>query len=86
MKVQFIFSMKDGRKAVSGESLWNDELFHKVGDVLTCDSKQWRVTAVDHIFQGCFGAPKYRQHSLMLEPINHSDFPEKDNVLVKQGA
>lgn len=83
MKVIGIFTFKNGSKAVSGSSLWDDNLTHKIGDTLICGEKKWQVVAVDHIHQGCFGVPTTRWHALKLQPIDHNDLPNIDDVLVK---
>ncbi len=84
MKITGIFTMKDGTKIVDGRSPWNDNVSHKIGDVLVCGLRQWIVVDVDHIHQGCFGAPSERWHVLKLKPVNHNDMPNKGDVLVKQ--
>jgi hypothetical protein len=82
MIVDGTFQLK-GDLVVDGHSDWDDNLSHKVGDILNCGSKQWEVIAVDRIFQGCFGRPSVRHHTLKLKPIGHSDMPIIGDVLIK---
>jgi hypothetical protein len=82
MEVTHIYDIKELGKLFTGKSRWEDEVYHQNGDVLSCGSKKWRVTAVSHFRQGCFGVPQYRLHSLKLEPIDHTDFPQVGDVLV----
>jgi hypothetical protein len=67
---------------VTGHSNWQDNLTHKVGDVLTCETKQWTIIGVERIHQGCFGAPKDRYHALKLDPIGHDTMPAEGDILV----
>lgn len=83
MKVTGFFTLKDDSKVVDGVSLWEDNISHKVDDILVCGEKQWRIVDVSHIFQGCFVAPKWRDHSVKLEPIDHNDLPNIGDVLIK---
>jgi len=83
MKVFDILKLKDGIKVVCGESLWDDNITHKVDDILVCGEKRWQVVSVDHLHQGCFGVPTTRWHALQLQPIGHSDLPNIDDILVK---
>jgi hypothetical protein len=83
MKVDNIFTLKDGSKAISGFSLWDDNISHKVGDTLIYGEKKWQVVAVDKIIQGCFGRPTTRYHALKLQPIDHDDLPNPGDILVK---
>jgi hypothetical protein len=83
MKVNGIFKLKDGSKIVGGDSLWDDNITHKVDDILVCGDKRWQVVAVEHIHQGCFVVPITRWHALKLQPIGHDDLPNINDVLVK---
>ena len=82
MLVIGIFTFSNGTKAISGETIWEDNVSHRVGQVLTCGSKQWKVVAINRIYQGCFSKPEKRYHDLKLEPINHTDQPNVDDRLV----
>jgi hypothetical protein len=82
MEVTHIYDIQKLGTLFTGKSRWEDEVYHRIGDVLTCGSKKWKVIAVSHFRQGCFGIPQYRLHSLKLEPIDHEDFPQVGDVLV----
>lgn len=82
MEVTHIYDIKGLGKLFTGKSRWEDEVYHRNGDILSCDSKQWRVTAVSHFRQGCFSVPRYRLHSIKLEPIDHQDFPQVGDILL----
>lgn len=81
MIVDGVFQLKIG-KVVTGSSLWKENCSHKEGDVLTCDTKQWKVVGVDRIFQGCFSVPIIRYHALILEPIGHDAMPVEGDILL----
>ena len=82
MEITHIYDIKELGKLFTGKSRWEDKVYHRIGDVLSCDSKKWKVTAVSHIRQGCFTTPTTRLHSVKLEPIDHTDFPQVGDVLV----
>jgi|HubBroStandDraft_5_1064220.scaffolds.fasta_scaffold17562_3 hypothetical protein len=84
MEVTGVFSLKDGRRVICGESLWEHNITHKVGDILVCGSKRWAVKAVERFHQGCFGIPTLRYHGLYLEPLEHNDMPNIKDILVKE--
>jgi hypothetical protein len=82
MKIHGVFDLKIRGKVVAGRSPWTDNVWHKIGDVLICGDKKWRVIAVDTIFQGCFSIPTTRMHGLQLEPIDHNEQPNIGDDLV----
>lgn len=83
MKVDGIFNIKGRGKVITGATPWEDKVFHKLGDILVCGDRKWRVTGVDSIHQGCFGfAPTTRMHGLQLEPIDHNEQPNIGDDLV----
>jgi hypothetical protein len=82
MKITGLFNIKKRGIVVCGISPWQDNIQHKLGDILTCGTKQWRVIAVDHFRQGCFYTPKDRMHSLQLEPVGHNSQPNIDDELI----
>jgi hypothetical protein len=84
MKVLFILDIKKGINAYYGETVWEDNVTHKIGEVIACKSKKWKITSVADIAQGCFCKPKNRYHCLRLEPIDHDTFPAVGDVLVKK--
>jgi len=81
MEITHIYDLKKHGTIFCGRSRWEDEIYHRIGDVVFCASKKWRVTAVSHIRQGCFSVPQYRMHSIKLEPIDHEGFPQVGDVL-----
>lgn len=83
IEITGIFKLKNGDRVVSGESPWDNEVQLNVNDVLVCGSKQWKIIAIDRIYQGCFGAPTFRQHALKLNPIGHNDMPNEKDILVR---
>ena len=83
MKVKSVYFVKKLGTIVDGISSWNDELQHKQGDVLVCGDRSWTVSRVDRIHQSCFGVPKERRHTLILEPIGHSEQPNVGDELVR---
>jgi hypothetical protein len=81
MIVDGVFNLK-GEIVVSGNSKTNDNINHKIGDVLSDETKQWKVIAISKIHQGCFGfSSPTRMHLLKLEPINHLEQPKINDVL-----
>lgn len=82
MKVDGIFNIKVRGKVITGATPWNDNVQYKIGDVLTCGDKKWKVVAVDRIHQGCFSVPTTRYHGLQLEPIDHADQPQVGDDLI----
>ncbi len=84
MKVLFFLDISKGVNSYYGETSWADNVTHKVGDIVSCDSKKWKVTYAAKIIQGCFATPKSRHHSLRLEPIGHDTFPNVGDVLLKK--
>ena len=82
MKVDDLFTFRDGSIAVCGLTPWDDNVFHTVGDIVSCGTKQWKITAVDKIHQGSFGVPTMRHHAFKLEPIGHTDWPNKGDILL----
>ena len=84
MQVSEIQTLINGEKIVRGYTLWKDDISHKVGHILTCGDKQWKITHVSYVRQGCFSTPTNRKHSIQIEPIDHADFPNKGDVLIKQ--
>jgi hypothetical protein len=82
MKVDGIFNIKKRGKVITGSSPWEDKVYHKIGDILICGEKRWRVVAVDSIHQGCFSVPTTRWHGLQLEPIDHEDQPNIGDELL----
>jgi hypothetical protein len=78
MKVDGVFHLFDRSSrdiVITGLTLWQDNIIHNTGDVLSCGTKKWKVIAVDRIQQGCFRVPTIRYHSIRLEPIDHLDCP-----------
>jgi hypothetical protein len=73
-----------GKTVIMGRSPWENYLTHRVGEILSYGSKQWRVTAVNRIIQGCFGIPENRMHLLELEPIDHYEMPKEHDLLAKE--
>jgi hypothetical protein len=84
MKVVSVINIQARGPCVCGESPWEEGLEHKMGDVLSCGEKQWRVRGLSLIHQSCFGAPKTKYHNLLLEPIGHDEQPNVGDELVKQ--
>jgi hypothetical protein len=84
MTVMGIFHIKKIGTVVSGHSPWKDNLSYKIGDIVICGDKQWKVVGVDRFHQGCFGIPDVRYHGLKLEPIGHDEQPKENDVLITQ--
>ena len=82
MKVTHVYDIKERGKVFTGKSRWEDEVYHRISDVLTCGSKKWRVTSVDRFRQGCFTVPTTRLHGIQLEPIDHDEFHQVGDVLL----
>lgn len=83
MIVDGIFGLKD-RVIITGNSKWEDELRYCIGDVVSDGTKQWKITDVSSIHQGCFDLPEHRYHAVMVEPIGHDEMPKVSDVLTKQ--
>ena len=80
MKVDFTSKVL-GKTVVSFISPWEKQLAFENGNVIACGDKNYKVISVDSIFQGCFGAPKNRMHSLMVEPMGHESVPQVDEEI-----
>jgi hypothetical protein len=83
MKVQDVFNLKKIGPAVTGESPWQNNEQHMVGDILICGDRKWEVIDVGKSYQGCFGVPTFRMHTLRLKPIDHNDQPNVGDELRK---
>ena len=80
IEVVGVFKIKSGL-VVGGVSSWPDEVILNLNDILACNSKQWKIVAIDGVHQDCFGVPTNRWHSLKLAPIGHSDQPNIKDIL-----
>ena len=83
MIVDGVFNLKN-IKVITGSTPWEDNIQHKIGDVLTCGDKKWKVSAVDKMHQGCFGVSttSTRHHGLKLDPIDHDSQPQVGDDLI----
>lgn len=84
MKVDIVYTFKDKSVAITGDTPWEDEVSFKVGEIIHCGEKRWRITDVNHCHQGCFGVPDNRYHGLKIEPIDHSEYPNKGDDIEKE--
>jgi len=85
MKVDGIFNIKGRGIVITGVTIWEDKVFHTIGQMLTCGDRAWCVVAIDRFHQGCFGAPTptdNRYHGLQLEPIGHDKQPNIGDELI----
>jgi hypothetical protein len=85
MKVDAIFNIKGRGKVITGITLWGDNVFHTLGQTLTCGDRAWRVVAVDKFHRECFGMllpTDMRYHGLQLEPIDHDEMPNIGDELI----
>lgn len=83
MEITHVYQLKELGQVFTGKSRWDDEVYHRIGDILACGSKKWKVIGVSHLRQGCFSVPTTRLHSVKLEPIDHDEFPQVGDVLLQ---
>lgn len=82
MRVNQIYKKQN---IITGSTLWKDNVVFKVGDILSCDNKQWKIEKISKIIQGCFGTPINRYHSIIVSPIDHNALPKKyDELVIKK--
>ena len=83
MIVNGIFNIKKLGNLITGTTPWEDNIQYTLGQVLTCGDKKWRIIAISHFRQGCFGMPPSKRiHSFQLAPIDHEDQPNIGDDLI----
>ena len=80
MKISGVFSLKSNI-IISFQTPWNEPVTYKVNDILFCGTKEFMIDKIDRIYQGCFGTPINRLHSLMLVPVGHNDKPSEGDEI-----
>lgn len=57
MIINHIMQVKDF-KAISGKTLYDENIEYGIGDILQCNNKKWKVINVSKIHQGSWGTTK----------------------------